>query len=196
VVDGWGQLASGRCSRPVACRKHRRALSAFSAFVSTARGVWRQQQVHLSLQSRAPTPLITNGTYPEDFDVLVQPSCLPDKYQQAAQEQYPQSSSMPGEVSTWMDSRSSSSNVLVASSVCLVLPDVPAQTTAQYGVPTKKNCSPVEAAVLTQAFAQGAHVKEATEGKLERYKSLVTPIPVRIHDTLNAHDMYWHWWDP
>jgi hypothetical protein len=38
---------------------------AFSASVSTARGVWRQQQMHLSLQSRAPTPLITNGTYPE-----------------------------------------------------------------------------------------------------------------------------------
>jgi hypothetical protein len=151
--------------------------------------------MHQSLQSRAPTPLITNGTYPEDFDVLVQPSCLPGKYQQAAQEQQPQSSSMLAEVSAWIDRRSSSSNVLVASSVRLVLPDVPAQTTAQYGVPTINNCSLVEAAGLTQALALKAHVTEATEGKLERYKSLVTLIPVRIHDTLNAHDMYWHWWD-
>ena len=152
--------------------------------------------MHLSLQSRAPTPLITNGTYPEDFNVLVQPSsCLPDEYQQAAQEQQRRPLSMPAEVSTWIDSRSSSSNVLFASSVCLLLPDEPAQTTAQYGVPTIKNCSPVEAAVLAQALAQDAHVTEASEGKLERYKSLVTPIPVRIHDTLNAHDMYWHCWD-
>jgi hypothetical protein len=129
---------------------------------------------------------------PEDFDVLVQPSCLPDQYQQAAQEQQPQSPSMPAEVSTWIDRRSSNSNVLVASSVCLVVPDVPAQTTAQYGVPTINNCSLVEAAVSAQALTQDAQVTEASEGKLERYNSLVTPIPVRIHDTLNAHDMYWH----
>jgi hypothetical protein len=97
---------------------------------------------------------------------------------------------MPTEVLTWIDSRSSSSNVLFASSVCLVLPDVPAQTTAQYGVPTIKNCSLVEAAVSAQALAQDAQGTEAIEGKLKRYKSLVTPIPVRILDNLNAHDMF------
>jgi hypothetical protein len=121
----------------------------------------------------------------------VQPSCLPDKHQQATQEQQPQASLMPAEVSPWIDRRSSNSKVLVASSVCLVL----RQTTAQYGVSITTNCSLVEAAILTQAFAQDAHVTEASEGKLERYKSLVTPTPVRIHDTLDAHDMYWHWWD-
>jgi hypothetical protein len=68
---------------------------------------------------------------------------------------------MPAEVSTWIDSRSSSSNVLVASSVCLALPDVPAQTTAQYGVSITTNCSLVEAAVLTQALAQDAQGTEA-----------------------------------
>jgi hypothetical protein len=41
------------------------------------------------------------------------------------------------------------------------IPDVPAQTTAQYGVPTINNCSLVEAAVSTQALAQDAQGTEA-----------------------------------
>jgi hypothetical protein len=160
---------------------------ATSPFGSTARGVWRQQQMHPSLPSHAQAPFTTAGTQTE-FSVLMQQSSVPNTYLSAAQEQQQHSSLMPAEVSSWVDERSSNSNMLFRSSKCPVLRDVPAQSTAQYGVPTTNCCSPLKAAVHVVADANAA---KGTEGGLVREldTSVVTPVPIRFYKTLIAHDL-------
>jgi hypothetical protein len=137
-------------------------IGAVAAFGNAARDVQREQQTQAQLRRLASAPATTDCTL-FDFDVMVQQmfgsnicfsAMLP-----RPQHQQQQSTSMLAAVPPWLETWSSSSNVL-ASSVCTASPDVPAPTTAQHGAPATTRCRPAEAAVPLAAFAEDAKLVE------------------------------------
>jgi hypothetical protein len=166
--------------------------AAVAAFGKAARGVRREQQAQPQLQKlAAPPPITTNFTL-YDFDVMVQQMFSSNTYSGAVpprhQQQQQQLTSMLAATPPWLETWSSSSNVLI-SSLRTASPDVPAQTLAQYGAPATTSCSPAEVAVRTPALAEEAFACRPVQGELVRelYHSLVKPIPIRMADTMKAH---------
>jgi hypothetical protein len=166
-------------------------IAAVAAFGNAARDVQREQQAQPQLQRLAAPPVTTRCTL-FDFDVMVQQmfasnicfSAVPPRHQQQQQ----QLTSMLAATPPWLETCSSSSNVL-ANSVCTASPDVPAPTIAKHGAPATTNCRPAEAAVPLAALAEDSEACRSVQGGSVRelYRSLVKPIPVRMADTIQAH---------